>query len=152
VIADENPAILTIGAYGNTKCICGKCQELLDTATLGREYDKIAEAMEMLGRRMAESTPDDQSFKVVSELLSNAAERARLIKAGKYDFALDDEGDGEISELPEELLETEEDKEKDKRDEEKARKFDKIFNYITAGIFGVAAILIIAKLITTFFG
>ena len=56
----------------------------------------------------------------------------------------------ELDELPEELQETEEDREKDRRDEEREKKFDKIFNYITIGVFGAAAILIIVKLITTF--
>lgn len=151
VITDENPAILTVGAYGTPKCMCGDCQRLLDTATLGREYDKIAEAMEILGKKMAEATPDKQSFEVVSGLLSNAAERAKKIKAGEYDFSLDEEeSEDELDEIPEELQETEEDREKDKRDEERERKFDKIFNYITIGVFTIAAILIIVKLITTF--
>lgn len=152
-ITVENPAILAVGAYGNPKCVCAECQQLLDTATLGREYDAIADAMETLGRKMAEVTPDKQSFDVVSELLENAAERAKKIKAGEYDFSLDESDDeGELDELPEELLETEEDREKDKQDEERTKKFDKIFNYITIGVFGVAAILIIVKIITSFLG
>ena len=151
VITDESPAILTVGAYGNPKCVCGECQSLLDTATLGREYEEIAEAMDALGKKMAESTPDKQSFDVVSGLLAEAAERAKKIKAGEYDFSLDEaDAEDELDELPEELQETEEDREKDRRDEEREKKFDKIFNYITIGVFGAAAILIIVKLITTF--
>ena len=151
VITDESPAILTVGAYGNPKCVCGECQSLLDTATLGREYERIAEAMDALGKKMAESTPDKQSFDVVSGLLAEAAERAKKIKAGEYDFSLDEaDAEDELDALPEELQETEEDREKDRRDEEREKKFDKIFNYITIGVFGAAAILIIVKLITTF--
>ena len=150
-IVDESPAILTVGAYGNTKCMCADCQDLLDAATLGKDYDDIAEAMDKIGKRMAEATPDKQTFDVVSGLLADAAERAKKIKVGEYDFSLDElERQGELEELPEELLETEEDREKDKRDEERERKFDKVFNYITIGVFAVAAILIIAKLISTF--
>lgn len=151
IITEESPAILTVGAYGNPKCVCTECQELLDTATLGREYEKIADAMDALGKRMAESTPDKQSFDVVNEILEGAAERAKKIKAGEYDFSLD-EAEDEACELPEELLETEEDRKKDERDEARAKKFDKVFNYITIGVFGAAAILIIVKLITTFLG
>ena len=151
VITDESPAILTVGAYGNPKCVCGECQSLLDTATLGREYERIAEAMDAIGKKMAEATPDKQSFDVVSGLLAEAADRAKKIKAGEYDFSLDEaDAEDELDELPEELQETEEDREKDRRDEEREKKFDKIFNYITIGVFGAAAILIIVKLITTF--
>ncbi|MBQ7356871.1 MAG: hypothetical protein IJW66_05665 [Clostridia bacterium] len=152
-ITEQSPAILTVGAYGNPKCVCSACQELLDTATLGREYEKIADAMDALGKRMAESTPDKQSFDTVNEILEGAAERAKKIKAGEYDFSLDEEtSEDEMEELPEELLETEEDRKKDESDEARAKKFDKVFNYITIGVFGAAAILIIVKLITTFLG
>ena len=151
IIIAEEPAILTVGAYGTPKCVCDECRTLLDTATLGRDYERIAEAMDVLGKKMAESTPDAQSFEVVSELLADAAERAKKIKAGEYDFSLDEsEDEEELDELPEELRETEEDRELDRRDEEREKKFDKIFNYITIGVFGVAAILIIVKLITSF--
>ena len=151
VITEENPAILTVGAYGNTKCVCAECQRLLDTATLGKDYDEIAEAMDTIGKKMAEATPDKQSFDVVSGLLEDAAERAKKIKTGQYDFSLDEaDAEDEFDELPEELQESEEDREKDRLDEERTKKFDKIFNYVTIGVFGALAILIIIKLITAF--
>ena len=151
IITDEAPAILAVGAYGDHRCICSDCQALFDTATLGREYDEIAEAIETLCKKMVDTSPDAKTFKVASAILSSAAERAKLIKAGEYDFSLDEaEADGELDEIPEELLETEDDKEKDRRDEERAKKFDKVFNYITAGVFIAATILIIVKLISTF--
>ena len=150
IITDEDPAILTVGAYGNPKCICATCQELLDTATLGREYEKIAEAMEALGKRMSAVIPDSQTFEVMSGILADAAERAKKIKAGEYDFSLDEsEGEDELDEIPEELLETEADRELDKRDEEREKKFDKVFNYVTVGVFAAAAILILVKVITS---
>ena len=150
-ITEENPAILTVGAYGNPKCVCGECRELLDTATLGREYEKIADAMETLGKRMAEVTPDKQAFDVVSGLLESAAERAKKIKVGEYDFSLDEEeAEDELDELPEELLETEEDREKDKRDEERIKKFDKIFTYISIGVFAAIAVLLIVRMVASF--
>ena len=149
IITEESPAILAVGAYGDHRCICSDCQALFDTATLGREYDKIAEAIETLCKKMVDTSPDAKTFEVASAILSDAAERAKLIKAGEYDFSLDEEDSDELDEIPEELRETEEDKEKDRRDEERAKKFDKVFNYITAGVFIVAAILIIVKLIST---
>jgi hypothetical protein len=148
-ITEESPAILAVGAYGNPKCVCGECQGLLDTATLGREYDKIADAMDAIGKRMADSTPDNQSYEVVNALLTDAAERAKKIKAGEYDFSLDEEP-AEDGEIPEELLETEEDRALDKRDEEREKKFNKVFNWVTGIVFAAAAILIIVKIITSF--
>ena len=148
-IAEESPAILTVGAYGNTKCICSCCQELLDTATLGKEYEEIADAMEKIGKIMADSTPDNQCYEVVSALLSDAAERAKKIKAGEYDFSLDEESEDD-GELPEELIETEEDKAKDARDAEKERKFNKVFNIVSAIAFSALAIYFIVELIVLF--
>ena len=149
IITEESPAILTVGVYGDHGYICNECQALFDTATLGREYEKVAEAIETLCKIMVDSSPDSKTFEVASAILSDAAERAKLIKAGEYDFSLDEEDSDELDEIPEELRETDEDKEKDRHDEERAKKFDKVFNYITAGVFIVAAILIIVKLIST---
>lgn len=151
VLTEAEPAILTVGAYGNPKCLCAECQGLLDTATLGREYDEIADAMERLGKKMAEATPDKQSYEIVSDILLSAADRAKKIRTGEYDFSLD-EVDEELDELPEELLESEEDIEKDKRDEERAKRFDKVFNYVTIGVFAAAAVLILVKIITSLLG
>ena len=128
--------------------MCGECQSLLDTATLGREYEEIANAMDAIGKRMADSTPDNQSYEVVNALLTDAAERAKKIKAGEYDFSLDEEP-AEDEEIPEELLETEEDRALDKRDEEREKKFNKVFNWVTGIVFAAAAILIIVKIITS---
>jgi hypothetical protein len=133
-ITEESPAILAVGAYGNPKCVCGECQSLLDTATLGREYDKIANAMDAIGKRMADSTPDNQSYEVVNALLTDAAERAKKIKAGEYDFSLDEEP-AEDGEIPEELLETEEDRKLDEQDAEKEERNNRIFDYITFAVF-----------------
>ena len=150
IITEESPAILTVGVYGDHGCICSECQALFDTATLGREYEKVAEAIETLCKIMVDSSPDSKTFGVASAILSDAAERAKKIKAGEYDFSLDESKDeDELDEIPEELLETEEDRALDKRDEEREKKFDKVFNYVTIGVFAAAAILILVKVITS---
>jgi hypothetical protein len=81
---------------------------------------------------MSDNDPDPVTLAIVSQLLLKASDRAVAMKEGKYDFALDDqpvEEDG-FEEIPEDLQETEEDKEKDRIEEEKTKKFDKVYNII----------------------
>jgi hypothetical protein len=88
----------------------------------------------------------------VSSILERAAERAKKIKEGSYDFALDEapSEEEELEEIPEELRETEEDRELDRQDEVKEEKFNRFFDYVTFGVF-VAVILFVGwKLIDTF--
>ena len=63
-------------------------------------------------------------------------ERAKLIKEGSYDFALDDQESEEdvLEEIPEELRETEEDRELDRKEAEALKKFDKVTNWLWLGI------------------
>ena len=89
----------------------------------------------------------------VNSVMKAAAERANLIKEGKYDFSLDEEPDEEeegFDEIPEELLETEEDKELDRQDEEKLKKFDKVYNVIIAVALAATAGIIIWRILDTF--
>ena len=73
----------------------------------------------------------------------DASERAKAIKDGSYDFALDEQADeDEMDEIPEDMLESEEDVEKDKQDEEKLKKFDKVYNIILI-VLGVVTLLVI---------
>ena len=44
----EEPKILAMGAYGTPKYVCDGCSEDLDEATLGREPEKIAAAMDRI--------------------------------------------------------------------------------------------------------
>ena len=152
-IAEDAP-VLTIGAYGNPKYICNECNSDLECVTLGRDFDEIGAAMDRLGKKMASAAPDKLTLATVDEILRESAERAKLIKAGEYDFSLDGEGDipedTEMDELPPELLESEEDKELDKRDEERLKKFDKVINAII-GVSLLAAVgVVIWKLLSVF--
>ena len=152
-IDTEGAAILTMGAYGNPRYLCEECAKDLDTATLSRETDEIAEAMERIGSKMADSDPDKQTYNTVTALMANALDRAKKIKDGEYDFSLDEvsESEDEMDELPEELAESEEDKEKDLADAEKQKQFDKFYNYVLIGVgIGMAA-FIIWKIIDVFF-
>lgn len=147
VIMTEEPQILAMGAYGTPKYLCDECSGDLEEATLGREPEKIAAAMERIGTRLANTNPNKSTFLTVNEVMEKAAARAKLIKEGKYDFSLDEEADEDdeegFDEVPEELMETEEDRELDRADEEKLRKFDKFYNWVLVGVLiGFAGFLI----------
>ena len=146
-INGENAPLLAMGAVGNPKLLCEECAALLDTATLGRDYDEIEAAMDRLGQKMGNGNPDRVTYNIVSGLMAKAAGRAKAIKLGKYDFSKDEveelPDEDELEEIPEELLETEEDRELDKLDEEKMAKFDKVYNIIlTIAIIGFVAALV----------
>ena len=135
--ANENAPILTMGGYGNAKYLCDKCAEDLDTVTRGREYGKIVEAMDRISAELsAKNVEDKVAVTTVKELLEEGAKRAKLIKEGSYDFALDDEESEEdvLEEIPEELRETEEDRELDRKEAEALKKFDKVTNWLWLGI------------------
>ena len=79
------------------------------------------------------------------------AERREKIRAGEYDFSEDEISDAEEEEIPEELLETEEDIENERREAEKNKKPDRITNIICA-VLGLAAVgFFIYKIIMTYF-
>ena len=150
----EEPKILAMGAYGTPKYVCDECAEDLDEATLGRDPEKIAAAMDRIGNRLANTNPDRSTFNTVNSVMKEAAERAKLIKEGKYDFSLDeaveDVDEEGFEEIPEELQETEEDRELDRADEEKLRKFDKFFNVFLGVAIAVTAGFIIWRILDAF--
>ena len=154
-LEDENAPILTMGAYGNPKCLCPECAELVEKITEGKDYDSITESMELMTKRMSKANIDDRAtVSAMTDLLANSAERAQKIKDGTYDFAEDNEpaeGDEEaFEEIPEELRETEEDRLLDEQDAEAMKKFDKILNWMWVGVGVVAAVLVVLKIIEFF--
>ncbi len=145
----EDAPILVMGAYGNPKYLCPDCASDLDTATLGRDFDSIAAAMERLGKKMSNTDPDKQTYDTLGSLLESAAERAKAISAGEYDFSLDEQAtEAEtFDEIPEELRETEEDKALDAEDAAKQEKFDKWFNWVSLGAVIGAVAFVVWKII-----
>lgn len=147
-IEREDAPVLSMGGAGYARVLCDRCSALLDTATLGQDYDEIKSSIAEIGEIMANHDPDHVTLSVVSEIVYDASERAKAIKDGNYDFSLDtEESDGEFDEIPEELRESEEDILKDKEDEEKLKKFDKIYNYILIGVGIAAGIIVILKVL-----
>ena len=143
LIEREDAPVLAMGGAGYPRLLCDRCASLLDTATLGRDFDEIKDAIGEIGTIMADHDPDGVTYRIVSSLMIDASERAKAIKEGSYDFALDEQtSEDEMDEIPEELLESEEDIEKDKEDEEKLKKFDKVYNIILI-VLGVALLLVV---------
>lgn len=127
----EDAPILAMGGAGYARVLCDECDRELQVATRGHDVEEIKAAINSLSTKMANGEPDTVTYRMMSEILITATQRAMEIKDGTYDFARDDEEDNEgFDEIPEELLESEEDVELDKKDEEKAKKFDKVYSII----------------------
>ena len=84
---------------------------------------------------------------VLSLMLTALSGCSGGLSQGKVSVLSEQASDEGFDEIPEELLETEEDIEKDKADEEKMKKFDKVYNILLI-IFGV---LFVALLIYNIF-
>ena len=153
IIEREDAAVLSMGAAGNPRLLCDECEALLDTATLGKDYEDIKAAIEQIGAHMLERDPDGVTYSMVNEIMVSATERAKAIKDGSYDFSLDDQpkDDGGLDDIPEELLESDEDKELDKVEDEKMKKFDKIYNFVLIGACVTFAIFLVWKIVDAFF-
>lgn len=145
VFERENAPVLSMGAGGNPRFLCEDCEELLDIATKGHDFDEIEKAMDKLGKLMADGNPDRVTFSIVNDLMLGASDRAKAIKEGNYDFALDDEPveDGGLEEIPEDMLESEEDKKKDEAEQKKLAKFDKVYNVLIT-VLATATVLLLA--------
>ena len=139
----EEPEILTVGSYGVARYLCDDCAALLDKMTLSTEVSDIKEAYDAVVEKMLDGPLIDESAnETLQNMLVSAKERAEAIKAGTYDFSLDTPTD-EMDEIPEELLESEEDIELDRKRDERAAKLDKVLNiFIIAAIVATAAFVI----------
>lgn len=149
-IDTETAPLLTIGGYGIPRYLCDECSADIETATTSRDAAECADAIGKIGEKMANGDPDGATYRNVCKILDSAKERASLIAAGEYDFALDEAEDDSFDEIPEDIQETEEDRALDEQDEEKARKIDKVFNWIYIGIGVAFAAYVIWKLVERF--
>ncbi|MBR2351055.1 MAG: hypothetical protein IKA67_03395 [Clostridia bacterium] len=146
----EEPAVLTMGRYGHPRHLCEECESQMDTANLGRDYDEIINAIDILGKKATSfAFDDDVTMDVMRAFIMRAAKRAADIKAGNYNFDVEDapvEEEG-FDEIPEELRETEEDAELDRRDAENAKKFDKFLNVLWIGVFTALFVFFMLKVV-----
>ena len=146
-----------MGGYGNPKYICDECAEDLDAATTSHDYDAVKSAMDSIGEKMSRNNIDDELvIATVGELFINAKQRAKAIKAGTYDFSTEEQmteqvapetaEDGEEFDIPEELRESEEDKELDAAEAKKSAAYEKILNWVSLALI-VAAVGAIVYLV-----
>ena len=146
----EEPAVLTMGRYGHPRHLCEECESQMDTANLGRDYDEIINAIDILGKKATSfAFDDDVTMDVMRAFIMRAAKRAADIKAGNYNFDVEDapvEDEG-FDEIPEELRETEEDAELDRRDAENAKKFDKFLNVLWIAAFTALFVFFMLKVV-----
>ena len=129
----EDAPVLAISGYGVPRCLCDRCAEKIDIMTYGKDCGEIREAIGAIAAIVSEKSIDDQCvYDAVSEVINYAKDRADKIKDGSWDFELD-KSEEEVTELPEELLESEEDKLLDKKEAEANKKLDKIMNWVYLG-------------------
>ena len=142
-INEENAPILAMGSFGNPRYLCDECASDIDQATSSRESSEIEAAMQKISEKLAATGAEDSiAVEAVTEIFTSAGDRAKRIKDGTYDFSEDEVIEDE-DDVPAELRETEEDRAEDEKDAEKAKKFDKILNIVSACVFTVAIILMI---------
>lgn len=149
-VEEETASILAIGAAGTPRFLCEDCERDFDELVNGTESESIRAAMDRVGKNMLDSDVDDKvTFRTVQEIMESARERVRLIESGEYDFAINEENEAD-GEIPEEYLETEEDRELDRAEAEKNKKLDKITNWICLALGAVAIAILIIQAIRMF--
>ena len=145
----ENAPMLTMSGFGIPRYMCGECSADFDEATTATDFDAIKAALDRIGEKIPLVDVDDKiTLAAIAEIMKGAKERAKAIENGTYDFGADAPSDDEI---PEELLETEEDRELDRRDAEKVKKIDTIMNYVCAAAVVGAVGFLIYTVIKLFF-
>lgn len=135
-IFTEEPPLLTIGGSGIPRHLCEECASDLDEAMQSSDYETIISAMNRITdkARSSGATEDRPTFAAIKEIFTEANERAEKIKDGTYDFSLDSETEGEECSftITDEYKETEEDRELDRRDAERAKVFDRFYGWFAA--------------------
>lgn len=151
-VESETAAILTMGGFAAPRYICSECESDLDTVSRGVEIEQISSALDRISKKMTKNNVDDRAvLKTIEELISQSKERARKIESGEYDFSEDETEQEDDIGVPEELLETEEDKELDRKDAEMSKKFDKISNWVCLVILLAALGFLVYRIIQTYF-
>ena len=70
LIEREDAPVFAMTAAGNPRLLCDECAELLDVATLGVDFEQIEQAMDKIGRLMADTDPDRVTFDAANALMS----------------------------------------------------------------------------------
>ncbi len=136
----ENAPILAIGGFGNPKYLCDECASDIDCIIADKNPETVEKSMSKLTGKLSSSNVDDKLVvETVTAIFAEAGERARKIKEGTYDFSEDETEEDSLEDIPEELLETEEDKTLDEEQEKRNKKLDSIMNWLSLAVIVVAA-------------
>lgn len=145
----EDAPVLTMGHYGYPRFICAECEGLIETALKSRDTEAAEAAMARLGETVGNNSADDHAvLEAMENIFSEATARIEAIKNGTYDFSKDDVEADVLEDIPEELLETEEDKKETEAEEAANVKFNKVMDVVTAAVFAAAAVIFIIYFIT----
>ncbi len=146
-ITKDDAPVIAMSGYGNPKCVCEKCEAIIDSATLSHNPDEIVESCQLLGEALTKgNTGDEQVIDAVNEIICEASTRCEKIANGSYDFREDESSDEEF-EITEDIMETEEDRLKDEKDAKTAKIFDTIASWASGIILTAAVVFFIIKFI-----
>lgn len=136
LVDEESAPILTMSGAGVPRYLCEECEVDVATVSESLVHGEIAEATKKILSKITENNIDDPvTMRTVTDILSDGATRAAAIEDGTYDAeteAAESEESEIFEEIPEELLETEEDRALDEAEEEKYKKIDKVLSWIWA--------------------
>lgn len=149
-ITNEEAPVLTMGGYGVPRYLCDNCAEQIDVATTSTNIDHISAAIKALGAKLSATDHDNATMSAMTEILDGAVKRGSEIKEGTYDFSLDENETEELLDIPEEMLESEEDKILDEQDEKKNEKMNSVFNWITIILFAALGAFAIYRILDLF--
>ncbi len=153
-IRSEETELFFISKHGTPKYICEECAALYTTATEERDPDVAEEALNRIYKKVS-AIHDLSVLEMLSDTLSTAKARIEAIRAGSYDFSLDEESESEdqLLEIPEELRQDPEEAAEEAAREEAAKKtsvFDHILNWVWV-VLAVGFVGVIAYNIVTLF-
>ena len=140
ITESETSPILVMGSFGNPKYLCPDCADDMEAVTESRDYEVIRSAMNRIGEALSRSNSNDEEvLDTVNTIFTEASDRAEKIKAGVYDFEaeealLDEAAEGEDS-IPEELLESEEDRLLDEKEAKTNKKLDTVLTWVMTAVF-----------------
>ncbi|MBR2931104.1 MAG: hypothetical protein IKC32_07755 [Clostridia bacterium] len=143
-IEEEGAPILAISGAGIPRYLCEECAAEVELAAGSLDVEQIKASVSSISDKIsAYGLEDGVTMKTVGDILSAATKRAKAIEDGNYDPDAECAEGEELEELPEELLESEEDKLLDEKEAEAAAKLDKVMNWVWAGVLiGVAAFMV----------
>ena len=145
-VDEENASILTMSGAGIPRYLCEECEADVATVTESLDNQAITDATKSILSKITENNIDDPvTMRTITEILGDGAKRATAIEDGTYSEESEADGEDEeiLDEIPEDLLETDEDRALDEAEEEKYKKIDKVLSWVWGiTIVGIVALMI----------